>query len=257
MITDPQLAVAARAYRSTIDGGGVPLRIICQLRPGARIGGYDPVNLDNLLARSVVDTVTAGAGLAPTAEAYDLPVPLRCLWRSDEGFPLWAATPFRPVGPSERDVAYWHKRAQLGEWTATKSGSFGISATKGRWMERRVPLPTIVAEAFAADAIGDPDAILALLEPLTFIGKRRTNGFGEVQSWSIEPLDHFALIVDGKTTRPLPADAVELLGDWRPIHPPSPVGWTPPQWKPSLFRIGWWTGAACEQVMTHTVALGR
>ena len=229
--------------RKYADLVGVPLRVTCVLREGARIAGYDPINLDNLLARAVVDDATDGQGLPEIPDPYDLPVPLRCLWRSDDGLPLWAATVFHAVGEPIADVAYWHKRVQTGKWTGTKSGSYSIGSTKGRWMERRVPLPTKLCREWYADAIGDPDEIARLVKPLAFVGKRRSNGFGEVECWRVEPLESFELVREGILTRPLPAMAVSLLGAARvPEGQPSPVGWTPPEWKPRLFALGWWTG---------------
>jgi len=222
---------------------GEPLRVRLTLRPGSPLAGYDPLHLDNLLARAVVDEATRGAGLPQYVGAYRLPVPLRCLWVSEDGLPLWAATPFFPLSEAVADVAYWHKRQQPGRFTGTKSGKFSISATAGRYMERRVPLPTKLCREWAAEAIGDPAEIVRLLKRVGFVGKRRSSGFGEVERWDVEPLEEFCLVREEKLTRPLPAEAVHLLPrGTRPVDAPSPVGWTPPQWLPSLFRPGWWPG---------------
>lgn len=226
---------------------GEPLRIILHLVPGSRIAGYDPVNLDNLLARAVVDEATHGLGLPSTPEAYRLPVPLVCLWRSPEGLPLWAATPFFPASDHALDVAYWHKRAQTGELTGTKTGRFAIRATQGRWMERRVPLPTQVCDTWQAWCIGDGEEIARLLRPLTHVGKKRSTGFGEVSRWRIEPAQSFELVHDGRLMRAMPAMAAAQLLPWyRMSEEPAPVGWTPPQWKPSLFAPGWWPGTLVD-----------
>lgn len=225
------------------------LRVMLILRPGSRLAGYDPLNLDNLLARAVVDEATQGAGLPNSTEPYLLPVPLQCLWRSPAGLPLWAATPFTPVGFSTRDIAYWHKRQQSGRWTGTKRGTFTITATKGRWMERRVPLPVTVCNEFVVHCMGHAEEIARLLKPLTFVGKRRTNGFGEVQEWRVEVAETFDLVQEGRLTRALPALALELLPlGTVPEGQPAPVGWTPPQWKPSLFAPGWWPGTRVTQL---------
>lgn len=221
-----------------------PLTVHIHLQPGSRIAGYDPVNLDNLLARAVVDDATGGWGLPNEPGAYLLPVPLLCVWRSDNGHPLWAATQFVPDGLSARDVAYWHKRAQSGNWTGTKSGKFSIRSTSGRYMERRVPLPTVVAFEWVASCVGNATEIGRLLARITHVGKRRSNGFGEVRRWEIRQAETFRLIADGALTRPLPAAAIELLPEGvLPVGEPAPVGWTPPQWKPALFAPGWWAGA--------------
>ncbi len=240
MIHYPQLAAYAERYSAF---AAVALRVVCHLVPGSRLAGYDPLHLDNLLARLVVDDATGGRGLPASAEPYALPVPLACLWREPgTGLPLWAATQFRPVGPSTKDVSYWHKRAQSGLWTGTPRGTYVIAPQHGRWMERRVPLPTTACDRWEAEALGSPAEIARLLVQAAFIGKRRTNGFGEVLRWEVEPLEEFRLARDGTLTRPLPAGAVGLLGGARPAGEPAPVGWTPPEWKPDLFRAGWWGG---------------
>ncbi len=240
LIEYPALTPYAERYADLV---GVPLRITLTLTAGAAIAGYDPINLDNLLARAVVDEATEGLGLPAEPGAYALPAPLRCLWRSDDDLPLWAATQFAPASDAVKDVAYWHKRVQPGRFTGTKTGRFSVSSTNGRYMERRVPLPTTVCDTWTAEAIGDPDEIARLLTGISYVGKRRSNGFGEVRAWRVEPMDEFRLARDGRLLRPIPADAVELLGGMMPEGEPAPVGWTPPQWKPSLFRPGWWAGA--------------
>ncbi|MBM3187570.1 MAG: hypothetical protein FJZ90_02485 [Chloroflexi bacterium] len=220
-----------------------PLIVRLMLKPGARLAGYDPLNLDNLLARCVVDAATDGHGLEPIEEPYSLPVPLRCLWRDDRGLPLWATTPLLPHGAEMRDIHYWHKRAQTGRFTHTKSGRFIITSTKGRWMERRVPLPIQIADHWEATCVGNAVEIGRLLDPLVHVGKRRAMGLGEISHWEIEPAEAFYLVDEDRLTRALPAMAIELLGGYMPMERPSPVGWTPPQWKPSLFAPGWRVGA--------------
>lgn len=226
-----------------------PLCVTVHLVPGSRIAGYDALNLDNLLARAVVEEATQGRGLPNTDQAYRLPVPLECLWRSENGFPLWAATPFVPMGLSAHDVAYWHKRAQSGAWTGAKRGTFAIRATQGRWMERRVPLPTTVAEQFVASCVGNAEEIARLLQLIGgHVGKRRSSGFGEVRGWEIGQGD-FGLVHEGRLSRSFPAMAIALLpAGTMPEGQPAPVGWTPPQWKPSLFMLGWWPGTPVVRI---------
>jgi len=228
----PALAGHQERYH---DLAGVPLRVIAELVPGTRVVNYDPINLDNLLARAVVDEATGGRGLETLDDGwYWLPVPLRQLWESADGLPLYAATVFRPDGGQTEDRDYWHKRAQPGGWTRG-----ALNPRNGRWMERRVPMPTLVAERLVAEAIGDPDEVARLLAPLSHISKRRGSGFGAVARWRVEPAD-FDLVRNGLLTRPLPVEAWELLGSL-PTAAPAPIGWTMPQWRPALFRPGWWS----------------
>ena len=245
MITIPDLIPYAERYaRMEME----PLRITLYPRTNAHLVSYDPVLLDNLLARCVLDAATQGERLLNGDDGYDLPAPLRCLWRDERGYPLWAATPFMPVGDYERDVVYQHKRVQSGRWTAARGkNGYGVPTVSGRWMERRAPLPTIVCAEFVATCIGNAIEIGRLLEQLTHVGKRRAIGFGEIDHWLIEPLGHDFLLVDeiARLTRSLPAAAFEALLPrcYEPLEAPVPVGWTPPQWKPELFTLGWMAGA--------------
>lgn len=242
MIEHPALMPYVERYA---DLPMAPLAIRLYLQPGSQLAGYDPLFLDNLLARCVVDQATGWRGLPPEHnEGYLLPLPLKRLWCDARGYPLWAATQFAPADGAEGDVQYWHKRQQSGRFTGTKRGTFNILSTKGRWMERRVPAPTVVADHWTATCIGNAREIANLLEPLRYVGKHRATGFGAVDHWEIEPIAAFTLIDDGKLTRPLPAMAIELLSPHMPEGAPAPVGWTPPQWHPPLWAPGWWPGTA-------------
>jgi len=242
MIEYPALAPYADRYADlTME----PLVIRLYLKQASQLAGYDPLILDGLLARCVVDQALGWERLPDLHDdGYALPVPLKCLWRDARGYPLWAATPFYPANGAEGDVQYWHKRQQSGRFTGTKRGTFNILSTKGRWMERRVPTPTVVAEHWTATCIGNAREIANLLEPLRYVGKRRGAGFGAVHHWEIEPAEAFGLVRDGRLLRPMPAMAIELLSPHMPEVAPAPVGWTPPQWHPPLWAPGWWPGTA-------------
>lgn len=243
--------------------GGVALRVICHLREGARVAGYDPINLDNLLARAVLEEATSSSGVPDQQACYALPVPLRCLWLSREGLPLWATTPLLPAGERVPDVTYWHKRAQSGVWTGVASGRFTLAPTNGRYMERRVPLPTTVCHRLEATAIGHPQEILRLLQRIAWLGKKRHAGMGEIDRWEVAPLAERFRVLDatGRLTRTLPVNAwlaaqappgveghapalAALLAEapYPAGVTPAPLGWTPPQWKSSLWELGWTLG---------------
>lgn len=259
MIEYPALMPYTARYADLVS---VPLRIILTLIKGSPLAGYDRVHCDNLLARAVVDEATLGQGLPNASETYCLPIPLCILWRSSDDLPVPACSVLLPLTETVEDVAYWHKRVQSGRWTGTKTGNLSIRSSQGRYMERRVPLPTHLCRQWYADAIGDPSEVARLLAGIRFVGKRRSNGFGEVESWEVVPLDEFRLVaplpvtdratgemtVQDCLTRPLPAAAVELLGEWRPDAEPAPCGWTMPQWMPRLFRLGWWAETPCHRV---------
>lgn len=219
----------------------VPLRVTAVLRSESLIA-VDPVRLDSLLARAVVNEATQGAGVPNEPyRGYIQPAPLATLWTSPGGFPLYAAGTFQPVGPALQDSIYLHKRQQPGNFTGTRTGRWSPGPGDGRFRDRRIMYPVIVCREWSADAIGNPDEIVRLLNRLIGIGKRRNVGFGAIKGWRIEPLETFSLVQDGTLIRPLPEDALHLI-DGCPEGVAIKVGWTPPYWKLALERQGWREG---------------
>lgn len=143
-------------------------------------------------------------------------------------------------------VSYWHKRSQRGNWTHTRRGRFVITNMTGRYVERRIPMPTRLASRWVAWAVGNRDEIARLLGMLTHVGKRRGIGYGEIRRWIVRPVPEFSLVREGALMRAMPLKAIEEMAEWPsgmvPEGQPSLVGWTPPPWKSSLFALGWWAG---------------
>lgn len=242
LIEYPALAAHAARYAEL---EMEPLRVTAVLRANAQVAHYDYPHLENVLAWAVVQEATTGRGLPPReGAAYRLPLPLRPLWRSPDGWPLWASTPLLPIGDQATDVIYWHKRLFPGRWSGGKRGKFVPNPTAGRWMERRTPLPTILCRHWQATCIGNAAEIARLLSAVTHLGKKRGIGLGEVEQWQIESAAEFTLVREGLLLRPLPQAAWgELLpGEEEPDEIPTPVGWTPPQWLPGLWLDGWREG---------------
>ncbi|HEY0659353.1 MAG TPA: hypothetical protein VGD05_12800, partial [Pyrinomonadaceae bacterium] len=247
MILLPELADYKHRYQK---GEHQPLRITMRLRNNAPLADYDPVCLDNLLAGAVVREAFHTNQMPPSNAPYDLPVPLSCLWRSADDLPLYAATYFAPLGEPERDSIYHHRRLQSGAFSRGKNGELKLSGSVGRFMERRLPLPVKICRDWEAYCFGEAKEILRLLEQISFVGKRRNAGFGEIDEWIVEPLAQLEnlLVRENKLTRSIPADSCTagLLGGYEILVAPELVGWTPPQWRPSLFRAGWRVGSPVE-----------
>jgi hypothetical protein len=212
-----------------------PLVVLAVLKPNSPVVAYHPPPyLDNLLARAVVDRATKGAGVAQSDEGYWLPIPLKMAWQSPAGFPLWDSSVFQPQTDPVRDTIYTHKRPPKAIYCEAKSIRSGV----GRWMERRLPIPTSVSLVWEARCIGNAAAIIDLLRDIAFLGKRRSIGMGEVDEWIVMTAEFdTALVIDGCLTHGVPfgcgieCDAPMML-----------VGWTPPQWKSTLFAEGWAVG---------------
>jgi len=217
------------------------LRVTVTLRQAMIL--YDPVYLDNLLARAVLEKARGHAILNNTSEPYEFPLPLKRLWTAENGCPLWAASVFLPEGKTITDIIYLHKRLGRLEFSEKQPKS-----NVGRWMDRRIPYQTKQTETkrWHALCIGNEQEIACLLPLIRFLGKRRNVGFGEVAQWDVEAWDGSdvdTMVQEGHLVHALPEGAAEILG-LQLEGSPSLVGWTPPQWKPSLFAQGWRIGTA-------------
>lgn len=233
MIEIPALESLSKAYT---DLSLKPLAITVSLRQAMIF--YDLLYLDNLLARCVLESGQGDTILENTSEPYYFPLPLERLWTADNGCPLWAASVFVPDGEVITDTTYFHKRTGKFEFSDKQPKS-----TVGRWMDRRIPYQArqSTTARWTAYCVGNAREIADLLHSVRFLGKRRNVGYGEVahfdiQPWDGKPID--ALVRDGRLIHAVPADCGLVSSDATPVL----VGWTPPQWKPPLFSLGWSVG---------------
>ena len=81
---------------------------------------------------------------------------------------------------------------------------------------------------------GDNEEIFKLINPISFIGKRRASGFGEVDRWSIEPseLDGLTGFLD-EPMRPIPIE--RFKGDTASLK--VDAAWRPAYWHPANRAI--------------------
>jgi len=194
-----------------------PLRVM--LTVSGKVGGYDAPTLDGILARMVTDEALGGQTLDRSGSPYLLPVPLFRLWTDPEtGLPLWAANPFAPHGPSERVTEYWHKRSIRPTHAKKQKGQKTPYKIKGRYKEKRVPLPAQTARHWWADCIGYRHEILRLMKNLDTLGKKR---MAVVQDVRVKRIDRFRM------DRPVP---VRYFDDEADVEPRGYTGWTPPYW---------------------------
>lgn len=225
-----------------------PIVIEAKLRQS--IVFYDPLYLDNLLARAVINDSGVNTFALDPSQSYDLPVPCQCLWRSTDGFPLWAASTFMPVGGVFTDTVYLHKRLDKFELSQKQPKS-----NVGRWVSRRIPKPVFQSEtkSWKAFCFGNAELIQKYLRGIQFLGKHRNIGYGEISEWSIESWNGNVIdtiIQDKKLIHAIPEQYTRSAGI--KINAPTVlVGWTPPQWKPDLFRPGWPVGTVARDSGRH------
>lgn len=220
-----------------------PLRVTFQMEQNAKVVNYDPIHLDGLLARAIVERATQGQMLSDAEEGYWIPLPLKMLWQNADGFPLWSASVLYPASDTIDDIYVRHKRNSTGEMHNQPK----LQTRAGPWMERRIPTPIQVCDRYEARCIGNIDAVQELLS-FTHLGKLR---LGRVLSVSVEIVDYDIpeiLWRNEQLIKPVPAQS-ELTG-W--LENPSLIGWTPPFWKPSLFAMGWRVGTKPIDFFTDT-----
>lgn len=195
-----------------------PLRVTATMSTGIACTIPWGIALDGLLASELRAHQKArldhdGIDYAPAMDQDcppDLDLPLaRC--ELDQTW-HWAATCGFPDDPTIRpDVHTWTKRVDPRHLEQTVEVLPKVlSERQGRWKAHRMPVLVTPTRTLTWHAIGDPEAILELLEGIPAIGKKRAQGEGHVLSWDISPagdLDLFTaghLHPDGTLGRPVP-----------------------------------------------------
>ncbi len=205
-----------------------PLRITASLASG--IAGTSPwgIALDGLIAselRSIQKQYLEACGVDITSamdtdNPPDFRLPLARCTLDDTWH--WAATCAYPEDPTVRvDVHTWTARTDARHLEqATARLPRVISDQRGRYKAYRMPLLVTPTRTLTWHAIGDASTIQELLQGITAIGKKRSQGEGRVLSWTVTPapdLDEFTAAhchPDGTLGRPAPprclADHPEL-----------------------------------------------
>lgn len=219
-----------------------PLRVTATLRNGIAHASPWTISLDGLLAAQLWQQHRSLQPPGPAAleqpNPPDLDLPLaRC--QADPTWWHWAATcgwPDRPA--SDPEIRFWGTRLDHRHAEQTTPGlPHHLHDSKGRWKAFWMPLPVTVAHSLTWHALGDPEAIQRLLEPITAIGKKRSQGEGRVTNWDItvdDTLDEFAaghLSPTGTLARPCPAAC--LTGRHISDGGPGFAGLRPPHMHPS------------------------
>lgn len=178
----------------------VPLQVTATLAAGYAHGAPWGIALDGILAAELWhqhkphrDDHTPALDLEYPPD-LDLPL-TRC--GTPDGLWHWAATTAYPDPlPKRTDTHIWTARVdhRALEHLATAMPKV-ISDRQGRYRARLMPLPVTPCRAVVWHAIGDPDQLLALLQPIRAIGKKRSQGEGHVLAWEVRTrpgLDRFS-----------------------------------------------------------------
>ncbi len=195
-----------------------PLRVTAYL--ASPVVTYHGLHLDGVLAYAVLEEATHGALVPQSGDYLLVPLPLRAVWRSPLGVPLWSSTDLLPDGAPPTGVQYWHRRAL--EPTMTTRN---LLTTKGRHKERRTPMPALRPARLVADVDGNAEEIARLLATVTSIGKKRVSA-GRVLEWTIEEIPTFSFFDEtGAARRPVP-----LAYGGGDAAAGVEIGFSPPYW---------------------------
>lgn len=196
-----------------------PLEIIAEVL--SPVAGYDNTMFDGLLARLVVDEATNGNLLDGKHSPYLLPTPLKPVWFSEIGLPLWAANALGPISSNQHITIWWHKRFIKEDHVELRKGikKSAISKVKGRYKEKRTPMPAQTASEWRTTCIGHKEEIVRLLQKCAAFGKKRN---AIIRRWLIRDIEHF------RFNRPVP---VQYIYEDKvfPLNM-AQKSWTPPYW---------------------------
>ena len=105
---------------------------------------------------------------------------------------------------------------------------------RGNFGPVRNSYDSVQVESLEWHVEGDNEEIFKLINPISFIGKRRASGFGEVDHWSIEPseLDGLTGFLD-EPMRPIPIE--RFKGDTASLK--VDAAWRPAYWHPANRAI--------------------
>lgn len=116
-----------------------------------------------------------------------------------------------------------------------------VSDRQGRYRARCMPLMVTTCRTLTWQAIGDPTAILEILDGVRAIGKKRSQGEGVVLGWQVTPttVDGFTaahLYPDGRLGRPTPPACLTAHRELAQASPLGYAGVRPPHMHHSRFH---------------------
>lgn len=195
MIHYPQLD----EYGEQIDVGSFePMKVTFEMR--SPIVTTDYIFLDGLISSAVFkDCIPHHYDLPQdTSELIHIPLPLEQHGTKEQ---FYAAS----IGYADEVVEgidHWRKRTEIESKKKIQVGS-------GQYKMYDMPMPTMWAESWVFYANGDMEEIGRLLhEHISAIGKKCSQGFGQVKSITVEPSEHdWGVIKDGVPMRPIPISA--------------------------------------------------
>lgn len=185
------------AYGSHIDPATFePMKVVFEMR--SPVVTTDYIFLDGLISSAVFKDCVPNYFDIPQDhnELIHIPLPLK-QYGTEE--PFYAAS----IGYADEIVEgidHWRKRTEI-ETTKKK-----IQVGSGQYKMYDMPMPTMWAESWIFYASGNIDEVQRLLTAhISAIGKKCSQGFGQIKRITVEPSDHdWSVIKDCVPMRPIP-----------------------------------------------------
>lgn len=192
-----------------------PLIVTAKLAGVGVVGdGYFP--LDSILVRAVYER--AGRPQVDEAPTVD------CLERRGAGDEWYYACSFAMAEWKAEGKSFWVKRPRYSE-IVQRSGAKSLTVKSGQFKGYNMPIFYLLADEIRWYCVGDANVVRDLLAGIDCIGKKRSQGWGVIRSWTVEPsVEDWSEARGGVVTRAIPALAAAdrgLDGDpgWYGVRP--------------------------------------
>ena len=187
-----------------------PLQITAKLGGTGNVAGAEDLPIDSILAaawmrRHEPEAYYQSRHLITVDNLIDAELPLL---KINPDTPLWYWAASFVVWPevAANDFHYWNKRIDHREMHRVGDVK-RLDIKAGRYKAYHMPIPTRAALELRWWVVGDKAEIESLLFSITSIGKKKSQGWGAVRQWTVEPMaEDWSCYREGKPTRTIPLE---------------------------------------------------
>jgi hypothetical protein len=177
----------------------------------------EPIHLDAVLAWVMVWRILHGrSDVEDVIDDVSIPVARATV----HGCPVWEATSLFPATEIDPEIVRYRKRPpepELIEWGEPCK----LRMKQGRFRAYDIPLLVRPVRSLSGLVHGSEAGVRKLLEHVSHVGKKRSQGYGRVLRWSVEPveIDEFPWrMANGGPSRVIPVAEPLGLQGYRPPY---------------------------------------
>lgn len=213
----------------------INLQVTAKLATPIAVSDSWSPRLDNLLCWLWLDTqglVSPDPRAGQLIEA-DIPLQRRTIKQTE----FWACSaPFyQSIG--EQKIKYrkrWDYQEYHCDWGKKKAK---VNTQEGPTKAYDLPLRLLEIPRIDWFCVGNLSDTKELLSRCSHLGKKRSQGKGQVYQWEVREFEHdWSLWKDGLLTRPFPIELIENVGSYPKINMME-WGWKSPAWLPENRSI--------------------